>query len=87
EYSAPAEGLPIRSVRQRLYRGYCQFNDELEAAVERFNAARAEIETIVANAQIRENTRNRAQNYLGEFYEIVNDPNERLEQIEDACRG
>lgn len=87
EYAAPAASLPIRSVRQRLYRGYCQFNNGLDAAVERFNSARAEIETIIAEAQIRGNVQNRAQRFIDEFYEIINDPDERLEQIDLACRG
>ena len=87
DYAAPAEPLPIRSVRQRLFRGYCRFNNGLDAAVERFNSARAEIETIIAEAQIRGNVRSRVQRYAEEFYEIINDPDERLEQIDLACRG
>jgi hypothetical protein len=87
DYAEPAPALPIRSVRQRLYRGYCQFNDDIGAAVERFNSARENIELIIAEAQIRENMRNRAQRYFEEFYEIINDPDEQLEQINGACRG
>jgi len=87
EYAKPAAALPIRSVRQRLYRGYCRFNDGLGEAVERFNSARAEIETIFTEAQIRGGERRRAQRFIEEFYEIINDPDERLEQIDLACRG
>ncbi len=87
DYSAPAAALPIRTVRERLFRGYCQFGDGLDAAVEKFNSARVDIETIVAEAQIRERARNRAQSYVEEFYEIINDPDERLAQIDGACRG
>ena len=87
EYAEPAAPLPIRSVRQRLYRGYCQFNDDLDAAMERFNSARAQIESIVAEAQIRGNVRNRAQRYVEEFYEIINDPKQRQRRIADKCIG
>jgi len=87
DYAAPAESLGIRSVRQRLFRGYCQFGDGLDAAAARFNTARAQIETIIAEAQIRGNRQNRAQDYVEEFYEIINDQNERLEQIDSVCRG
>ncbi|NNC66196.1 MAG: hypothetical protein HKN84_15540 [Gammaproteobacteria bacterium] len=87
EYAKPAASLPIRSVRQRLYRGYCRFNNGLDAAVERFNSTRAEIESIVAEAQVSANMRRRAQRYVEAFYELIDDPDERLEQIDLACRG
>lgn len=87
EYAAPADSLPIRSVRQRLYRGYCRFNGALDTAVERFNSTRAEIETMLADARTRGNAKNRAQRYVESFYEIINDPDERLEEIDLACRG
>jgi len=87
EYATPPAMLPIQSVRQRLYRGYCRFNDELDAAAEKFIAARGAIETIIAEARVRENVRNRVRRYVDEFFEIINDPNERLERIDLACRG
>ena len=65
-------------MRQRLYRGYCRYNDSLDAAVESFNSARAEIEAILAEAQLRANAKNRALSYFENFYEIVNDPEERF---------
>ncbi len=87
EYAEPAPALRIRSVRQRVYRGYCRFNDEIDAAIERFNSARAAIESIIAEASVRERVQNRAQRYVAEFYAIINDPDERREQIVRACRG
>ncbi len=87
DYASPARQLPIRSVRERLYRGYCRFNDDLDTAIERFNAARIEIESIIAGARTRENARDRAQDYVEAFYEIINDPDARLAQIDGACRG
>ncbi len=28
-YAAPPEGLRVRNIRQRLYRGFCAFKDEI----------------------------------------------------------
>lgn len=87
DYAAPAAELSIRSVRQRLYRGYCIHNDELGGAFDRFRAVRAEIETLLSAAAVRERTRARALRYIEDFYEILDSPEEREESIAGACRG
>lgn len=85
DYAAPSSRLPIRTVRQRLYRGYCTLNAELDWAVARFNASRAEIEAAFAAAPVHERTRERTLEYVAEFYEIVNDAERRREEIVEDC--
>jgi hypothetical protein len=80
-------GLRIRSVRQRVYRGYCVANAELEWAVQRFNERREAIERVFNSGTIDERTRGRTLEYLADFYEIINDPEEFEEEIVEECRG
>ncbi|HSG64922.1 MAG TPA: hypothetical protein VLD39_07975 [Gammaproteobacteria bacterium] len=87
DYAAPAEALPIRSVRQRLYRGYCAHNAALDGAIERVRAARSGIEAAIDGASVRNGTRARARRYIEDFFAIVDDPEEREDAIASACRG
>lgn len=86
-YARPPQGLGLRSVKQRLYRGLCSTNDELDAAIAVFNAARPAIESLVDEAALDESGRMRALDYLAGAYEIFNDPVRRDEQIIARCRG
>ena len=86
-YATPAEQVPIRSVRQRYYWGFCAANDELDAAIAAFQAARPAIEALFATEVLDERSRRDALDYLSESYDIVNDPDKRQRQIVDRCRG
>jgi hypothetical protein len=86
-YALPDERLGIRSVRERLYRGFCSGNDRLGEVVARFNAARARIEALFATPALLEDYRSRATEYLARSYEILNDPDQRQSEIAGRCRG
>jgi len=86
-YSAPSEQLPIRSVRQRLYRGFCSSNAELDSTIALFNDKRAAIEDLFSIGADGSSENNAALKYLRSFYEIINDPKKRQKQIIDKCRG
>lgn len=45
DYALPDERFRIRSVKRRLYRGFCWHNDFLTEAIARFNGGREEITT------------------------------------------
>lgn len=86
EYAAPAAGLRIRSVRQRLYRGYCATNAELDWAVQRFNERRAAVEHVFDAELVNERSRSRTLDYVAAFYDIVNNPEELQDEIVERCR-
>jgi hypothetical protein len=86
EYAAPIAGLRIRSVRQRLYRGYCATNPELDAVVQQFNDKRAVIERVFDSEPIDERARRRTLDYISDFYEIINDHGDLEDDIVDRCR-
>lgn len=83
-YAAPHEGLGLRSVRERLYRGFCLGNPYIDEAIASFNAARGAIERVLAQ-ELSSSARRVASDYLDESYEFVN--SDRQRQIVDRCRG
>ncbi len=85
-YAMPSDLLPIKSVRQRLYRGYCSGNSSLDSTIARFNDSRAAIESYFGSEPDGSSPSKWALKYLRDFYEIVNDPKKRQEQIIDACQ-
>jgi hypothetical protein len=87
DYAKPRSYLPIRSVRERLYRGYCAMNDELPWAVERFNEKRGAIERIFDAEPVDEHTRRRTIKYLDDFYATINDPEELGKEVVGDCRS
>ena len=62
-------------------------NGELEWVIQRLNTQRSEIEGVFDSERVGERQRNRALDYLRESYEIINDPEQRNEEIVEACRG
>lgn len=86
-YSAPSDKLPIKSVRTRLYRGFCRSNPQLDSTIALFNDNRAAIEDLFASGPDGPSKNRLALRYLESFYEIVNDPKKRQKKIIDACQG
>ena len=85
-YATPSDLLPIKSVRQRLYRGFCSGNSSLDSTIARFNDSRAAIEDFYGSGPDGSSPNKAALRYLRDFYEIVNDPKKRQKQIVDACQ-
>ena len=86
-YSMPAEGLGIRSVKQRLFRGRCLNLRNLDESIEKFNELRPQIEEALNPPEIDQRSHKNALKYIDDFYEIVNDPKKRKKEIEDDCLG
>jgi hypothetical protein len=86
EYAQPRSYLNIRSVRQRVYRGYCAMNGELDWAIERMNERRAALERAFDSQPVAERARARAFDYVESFYELINDPKRIRRDIIDDCR-
>ena len=85
-YALPSDLLPIRSVRQRLYRGFCNNNDQLESTIAMFDDNRAAIEDLFGSETDGSSPHKAALKYLRSFYAIANDPKTRQKKIIDACQ-
>jgi hypothetical protein len=87
KYSMPADGLGLRSVRQRLYRGRCGHEAQLDATIALFNARRQELEAALLPEALPDRYRKSSLSYIDDFYRIINDPLEREKNIENRCLG
>ncbi len=87
QYSMPAEGLGIRSVRQRVFRGRCLNLKHLDESIAKFNELRPQIEEALNPPELDKSSRKKALKYIADFYEIVNDPKKRKKEIEDDFLG
>lgn len=87
-YASPPAELHLRSIRQRLFRGFCVFNDTLGQSVERFNEKKADILALIQNdTHMTDRNRGSTTKYIEEFYAIINDPKRYQNLIIDKCRG
>ncbi len=88
-YAGPAPSVAdrIRSVRDRLYRGYCVEGVDHEAVLNRFRAARHDLLSLV-ETQGKLSYRNRlsAERYLEEFFDDLGYPHRVERNIIQACR-
>jgi hypothetical protein len=87
EYAVPPQGVPIRSVTQRLYRGYCTHNQSLENARQRMLANEQAIYRLFREEQrLDPDRRNKALRFLEEGFSILKDDKEFRKEIMDECR-
>jgi hypothetical protein len=87
DYALPAEDFHIKSVRRRLYRGFCWHNEQLAESIVLFNARRDEIVAALLPDDLSKNQRGKAARYVGDFFDIVNDTERLQKQIIERCRG
>lgn len=87
-YAAPPDGLKIRNVRQRLFRGFCIHNDTLPQAADRFREKKSDILALFTNnPHLNDRTRNNALGYIEDFYKVIDDPKRFERAFTDKCRG
>ncbi len=87
-YALPPDGLRVRKVTQRLYRGFCVHNDSLPLAVATFNEKKSAIMTLFRDDPHLDNrSRDRALKFLEGFYQVINNPKAFKHEIIDKCRG
>jgi hypothetical protein len=86
-YAAPHERLPIREVRQRLYRGFCAHNDQLEPVRQEFLRHEPAIRALIEGEE-RLTSRNRTSTlrYIDEFYATLNSPLRFRAEVSGKCR-
>jgi len=86
-YAAPNEHLPISSVTDRLFRGFCTHNSTLHSARLELLALRDQILSIVGNEErLRPGIREEAIAYLVKSFEVFQDPREFERKITGVCR-
>jgi len=88
DYAAPPAHLPIKSVRVRYYRGLCQPPEVLDAAIAHILSKREEIMALFdATEELSRLSRNRTNNYLGKYFDYLEDREKIDKLIVGRCRG
>ncbi len=81
-YAKPAPILPTSTVRERIYRGYCQGPEALEPVLARFEALRDSIVAIYRGLPDLEPRRlERTERYYDEFYRAIADRNRFAQRV------
>jgi len=85
-YAVPNERFGIRSVRQRVYRGRCVNNEYVEASIQKFREKRNAIVALVEEQEgLESRVRKSLIRYIGDFYDLINDPRDVERKIIDRC--
>jgi hypothetical protein len=86
-YAQPPQGMPVRNVRQRYYRGLCRYNEQAMAAAELFRSRREQLYAVIdGETRLNEQRRRSARSYIEEFFEVLDDPQRFQRQVIENCR-
>jgi hypothetical protein len=86
-YAMPPEGIRVRDVRTRYYRGYCRFNDQLPAVIADVRARRGEFYGVIDNEQRLDASHKRAAHaFLDGFFNVLDDPARVASELTNHCR-
>ena len=86
-YAVPQEALKLRSVTQRLYRGYCLTNAEIAPLIAAFRSGRVELMALISREpRLTEASRTKTAKFVDSFYEVIADPARVESQILKRCR-
>ena len=85
-YARPDEALGIRSVKERIYRGFCRPNFDYQSVYEQFLDMRPSLNELYAGvAGFEEDRQEDALEYVDEFYDDISSDRGR-DRLERACR-
>jgi hypothetical protein len=85
-YARPDSRLPIRTVRDRLYRGACHSMAELTPVLELFKAKKGEIYGALTGLKPLDPKRLKvATEYLDEFFKMIDDPRQVNRELRQIC--
>ena len=87
-YAVPGDGLKIRSVTQRLYRGYCAHNDETRQARELIRKRKDVLLDLVATTTEIPHLRvDKTRRYLEKFFAVLESDKAFEQKIIGRCRS
>jgi hypothetical protein len=87
-YAVPPDRLGVRSVTDRYFRGYCTHNRTLPASRQLILDREEEIMALVRDEiRLGERIRNKTLDYLEEFFEVLEDDDEWVDDIVSRCRS
>ncbi len=86
-YARPPEGVPVGSVTERYFLGYCHRDADWDALFDQFAALRPDVgKLLAATPGLGRGDRRMAGVYLDSFFAILDSPERRTRDIVNACR-
>ncbi len=86
-YAKPPEHLPIKSVRQRLFRGYCRTREQLEPSFSSLRQLEDSIISLYSNSMLlTPKQKKQSILYLEQFFETINDERRIRSEFINNCR-
>ena len=86
-YAEPAPGLPIRSVKQRYFQGFCSPETDWDALFAQFSAMENDmLRMLIDTPGMGRGDRRASAAFLLDFFDILVSSEERQRKIADACR-
>ena len=87
-YALPPVAVPIKTVRTRFYRGYCQFNTQATEAAHEILGKRADFMSAVdSTPALSDRAKSSTRQYLDTLFKEFADPAKFKERILDRCRN
>ena len=86
-YAGPDARLPIKSVKQRLYRGPCRKLEEITPVLQSFSSRRDSIYAALKSAPLEPDRLKEATDYLDGFFEDIKNPKNFNDALGYACRA
>ena len=72
-HAGPSKRFKLRDVKQRLYRGRCDYNDQLTESIANYNEKREEIMAVVREVDDASNRSEKTMSkYVDKFYDVIN---------------
>ncbi len=86
-YATPSTSIGQRSIRERIYRGFCVDEALLQANLALFNARREQMNAVISDTRFQpEREAERTLEYVDGFFDIINDAQRLERQVRRECR-
>ena len=87
-YANPPEGSGITSVRSRVFRGLCRFNNGYDKTFDLYQELKPELFALAQNSSyLSDRSKKSVEKYLESFYDILDNPKKVDQKIVTACRA
>jgi hypothetical protein len=85
-YSFPDYRLPIKSVRERLYRGICRTPEEWAPTIALLQEKKAALYAVYDQPGLDPKYARETRQYLDDFYKVLGDPRRHRQEMIQPCR-
>lgn len=86
-YALPAEQLPIKTVKERYYNGYCKSYDQYAQVINEFNVKKESIYQLITSfPYLSDRDKHKITKYLDGFFHTINSPKKVNREFVNKCR-